>query len=71
MDLRSYLKSIKKSIRAFGRENKISHYSMMVYVKGKKPCPRMAWKIFNATHGKVGFNDLGYDEVPKNPLKDF
>ena len=70
MKLREYIKSKKMSIRGFGRKNKISHYSMNKYVQGKKPSPRLAWRIFMATQGQVGFNDLGYEDIPKNPLKD-
>jgi hypothetical protein len=70
MDLKEYLKKNKKTIRGFGKEFKISHYSMQKYIHGSKPAPRQAWKIFNATDGKVTFQDIGYDEPPKNPLKD-
>ena len=70
MKLREYIKSVKKSIRSFGREYKISHYSMIKYVQGRKPAPRQAWKIFMATQGEVSFQELGYEDIPKNPLKD-
>lgn len=43
---------------------------MIKYVQGKKPSVRLAWKIYMATGGEVGFKDLGYEEMPKNPLKD-
>ena len=58
------------SIREFGRTYKISHYSMIKYTQGHKPSVRLAWKIYMATGGEVGFKDLGYEEMPKNPLKD-
>ena len=58
------------SIRGFGRHYKISHYSMIKYVRGEKPSVRLAWKIFMATQGEVSFQELGYEDIPKNPLKD-
>ena len=70
MNLRSYLKSKRLTIRGFARDHKISHYSVQKYVQGTKPAPRQAWKIFNVTNGEVSFQDMGYSSPPKNSLKD-
>jgi predicted transcriptional regulator len=70
MKIEEYLKKNKKTIRGFAKEIKISRYSIAKYIDGARPSRTVAWKIFNATDGEITFQDLHFETIPKNPLKD-
>lgn len=71
MNLKDYLKKHKLTHRGLAKKLRISPFSLLKYIYGQVPAKKQAWKIFNATDGEVTFHDLGYSEIPKNPLKDF
>jgi DNA transposition AAA+ family ATPase len=70
MKIEEYIKKNKMTIRGFAKDIRISRYSVAKYIDGSKPSRTVAWKIFIATEGEVSFQDMNFEAIPKNPLKD-
>lgn len=70
MKIKDYLRKNKVSRRDFAKKIKISRYSLQRYIEGRQPAAKQAWKIYSESDGQIKFEDMQYEEPPKNPLKD-
>ena len=69
MKLKDWLDFKRISVAKFCKYNDICSESIYGYIKGNIPRPNVAVKIFRATGGEVGYEDLGLSQEAISRIK--